>query len=213
MGSSFQEGLNRVKKGDKWVLIGKEGKLVTAFELDETGQEFNLTITLSGSLIPAKRLGMWGYINKAGKEIIPFRYDFASKFQKGYAVVRQDSLYGMINEKGEPAVPPVYKNICNWSDSPYPAHSQGRWGAINSSGEVMIPFAYDFIEGFSEGLSFACKDGKCGFINHADQTVIPFYFAKKGLQPIKFRGGLAHVKAGGEWSYIDQPGKVYQQKE
>lgn len=45
--------------------------------------------------------GKWGYINNAGKEIIPFIYDSATSFLNGYAVVSKNGDFILINTKGQ----------------------------------------------------------------------------------------------------------------
>ncbi len=41
----------------------------------------------SGLLFPISKLGMWGYINKAGEIVIEAQFKFALAFSEGLAVV------------------------------------------------------------------------------------------------------------------------------
>ena len=77
--------------------------------------------------------GIWGYVNKAGKIIVPPQYIFAEDFCGGLAVVCQ----------GKWTIDKKWDNKCNqgryWSE-------EMKWGAINSKGEEAIPCRFDEIK-------------------------------------------------------------------
>ena len=43
---------------------------------------------------------MSGFIYKAGQEFLPFLYDEADSFSKGFAEVKMDTLWGVIDKTG-----------------------------------------------------------------------------------------------------------------
>lgn len=54
--------------------------------------------------------GKWGYIDKDGTLVIPFRYDSAGQFTNGHACVTEDEHRKLIDTKG--SVSPAEKNEC-----------------------------------------------------------------------------------------------------
>ncbi len=52
--------------------------------------------------------GKFGYIDKAGKVVIPFLYDYAAPFSEGLAYVCQGDKFGYIDAAGNVVVPIVY---------------------------------------------------------------------------------------------------------
>ncbi len=149
---SFKEGKAIVRRGSRW------------FSVDEAGRERELgagadhanyqavgrycegmcrVSTLKLDFIElayhsdyADIAGTWGFVNEAGKEIIPPQYIYANDFEDGIAVVA----------KGKWTIDPKWDN----------KHTQGRywteqelWGAIDKAGNEVIPFIFDEIAFFS----------------------------------------------------------------
>jgi hypothetical protein len=56
----------------------------------------------------AKTEGKWGYINLAGKTVVPFRYDLAEPFQDGMGRIYINGLYGYLDVTGKLVIPPGY---------------------------------------------------------------------------------------------------------
>jgi WG repeat protein len=54
--------------------------------------------------------GKWGYIDKDGTLVIPYRYDFAGQFTNGHACVAEAEHWNLIDTKGNGI--PVEKNEC-----------------------------------------------------------------------------------------------------
>ena len=77
--------------------------------------------------------GKWGFIDKTGKEVIPFKYDTAGDFSEGLAMVAvrngrsRSTILGM-----------EYEYDC---------------GYIDQTGKVVIPLQYNYARDFSEGLA------------------------------------------------------------
>jgi hypothetical protein len=141
----------------------------------------------------------WGYINLRGEVVIPFRFERAYSFNEGLA--------------------PVFLN--------------GKAGYINSAGEIEIPLVYSSAGSFNKGAAKVTKDGKEFFINHKAEQMTNVsadmdwlnddYIAYKsgGLYGIKdlsgnilkkpfmtdffgYSEGLAAVKVGGKWGFMDE---------
>ena len=51
-------------------------------------------------LAVVKKNGKYGLINKYGKEIIPYKYDYIWSFDEGLAKVKDDNLCGFMDRHG-----------------------------------------------------------------------------------------------------------------
>jgi hypothetical protein len=66
----------------------------------------------NGSPVNADPDGKWGYIDKEGKTVIPFRFDLASQvFVDGLAMVKTEGHYGAIDSSGNFAIPPTWDKL------------------------------------------------------------------------------------------------------
>ena len=64
----------------------------------------NLGYCSEGLIAASKRVefnDMYGYIDKNGKEVIPFKYEEAYNFSEGLAAVRKNYKWGFINKRGK----------------------------------------------------------------------------------------------------------------
>ena len=57
-------------------------------------------MTYHEDVAAVKQNGKWGFIDKAGQEFLPFLYDEADSFSKGFAEVKMDTLWGVIDKTG-----------------------------------------------------------------------------------------------------------------
>ena len=59
---------------------------------------------------------MWGFIDKNGNVLIDFKYDFVSKFKKGFSKIKLNGKFGIINKEGKIVVPCKYGCISSFND-------------------------------------------------------------------------------------------------
>ena len=78
----------------------------------------------SEGLALARRGDSWGFIDRAGRTVIPFEYAYASSFSEGLAAVTVSR------------------------DRKVPG-----WGYINREGKVVIPTIFDYATPFDGGLA------------------------------------------------------------
>ena len=113
----------------------------------------------------------YGYINSAGKVVVPLEYDWAEDFgilAPGLARVKKDGKYGVVNTAGKVVIPLEYEqvghdlitgNISNvYTDKLIMVKNKGKWGYVNFSGEIVIPLDYDYAGMFKDGLAQVEKD-------------------------------------------------------
>jgi len=149
--------------------------------------------------------GKYGYIDKIGKEVIPFEYDGARQFSEGVAVVKKDGKYGFIDKTGKEVVPFVYSEIGHYfTEGLAWVEKDGKYGYMDTTGTIIIHLIYDSAGFFAEGLAAVSKDGKYGYIDKTGETVISFEYESAS----DFSEGLAQVIKNGEYGMIDKNGKI-----
>ena len=172
-----------------------------------------------GDLWPVEQHKKWGYIDKTGRVIIPYKYTYATNFSEGLAGVEtKGGKFGYIDKTGKFVIPPRFY----WGD-PF---SEGlavavirhfdqkgnitfnKFGYIDRSGKMVIQpqdvVSAKWLSNFSEGLTCLMQNDKYGFIDKAGRQVIPPRYDEAHL----FSEGLAAVVIEGKFGYIDRSGKM-----
>jgi hypothetical protein len=154
-----------------------------------------------------------GYINQAGKIVIPPSFSFfqnhGGEFHSGF--LKND--YWTIGEeffidaRGKAVFPKDrFGRIGRFSEGLVPARPYGvrLWGFMNSAGRFVIPpkIHADNVRSFREGLAAIEVDHKTGYINRSGRIVITPSFVDAG----PFGGGFARVVVEGPCLYKTNDG-------
>lgn len=128
----------------------------------------------SDELAYVKINNKFGFINKTGKTVIPYIYDWAQEFSEGLALVTINNKYGFIDKTGKIVIPCKYTSRFkyNFSDGLALVSERefGPYYFINKKGEIIVPpNKYRDMRPFYDGL--ACVDG--GYIDNEGNEVIP----------------------------------------
>ncbi len=121
----------------------------------------------------------YGYINTAGKIVIPAKYENAGEFNNGKARVKRDDEWYLIDKAGNEIpiqstfknryeeVGDFYEGLCRVStlkldlmDLAYYSDYHdiaGMWGYINEEGIEVIPPQYIYAMDFNDGIAIVCK--------------------------------------------------------
>ncbi len=150
----------------------------------------------------------WGCINYEGKLKIPFKYDRITDFYGGYALAGRDKEFFVLDKEGNEFKVDVakIKEIKHFSEGMGVIEVKGgNWGFVDSTGKIAIEPQYDGVGYFTAGLAWArLQNGKIGFLNKMGEWVIkPQFDAAKSFD---IESGLAMVKLGYQWGYIDTDG-------
>jgi len=216
----FRDGLATVRVGDeetgKWGFINGTGKEVVPPRYDSIGDWFDDEAGFHDGLAMVwigdretdwfQNAGKWGFIDKAGEEVVPVEYDKVGRFREGLVGVIKDGLLGFVDETGAVVIPltyvydnPWFSVVESYQMDFVPFFSEGlaaiwggdahngQYGYIDKEGNVVIPFAYDYAAPFSEGLAYVSeggalvfddptKDGKYGFIDKTGEVVVPLVY-------------------------------------
>jgi len=147
---------------------------------------------------------LYGFINRAGREIITPKFTMVGDFYEGLAMAKNaKNLCGYINNKGAYVIPPKFSYACDFYEGTARTKQNGKYGFINKAGTVIIKPTYDYVYDFHEGLAVVKKSGKYGYINKAGIVVIPLQFDGA----YDFFDGASCVKVQNKFGYIDKTGK------
>jgi len=153
-----------------------------------------------------------GFIDKTGKEIIPFIYDITSEFSEGVACVGKKGeigyKFGFIDKTGKEIIPCIYEGHSlgigtKFSEDLAQVKISGKYGFVDKTGKEIIPCVFDGVEDFSEGVAAVKMAGSWGFIDKTGKEFIPYVF---DIIYGGFSDGLANVKWNGQQGFVDKEG-------
>ena len=168
-----------------------------------------------GILIRAKKNGKYGFVDKTGKEVIPFVYNYAEPFSDGLARVTNNQWKdGFIDKTGKLVIPYSFEFNSSHND----CFSEGLAFNVKDMHHYFIDKSgkqvFDCGEGvvfspFSEGLVsvalYDLGDYTYGYMDKTGKLVIPYSY----LSANPFSEGLACVEnRNHNIVYIDKNGKV-----
>ena len=108
--------------------------------------------------------GKYGFVNKDGKEQIPFEYDEVEPFS-----VKASTVWDYYSDEAysSPATERVSVD----------AKKNGKWGLIDKANNILIPFEYDdHFRYAGKGLYHTSKNGRKGMIDEQNNVLIPFEY-------------------------------------
>ncbi len=188
-------------------------------------KQFEHVCKFSEGLAAVQLNGKTGFINTAGKVVIPCIYDFAwgdgdDGFKNGLAPVRLNGKSGFINTKGETVVPFVYDEIGYYPGDSYvlfdyddvtPVLRDGKWGLINTKGKLIIPcineYCCDDVWWDHVGGSVIARivvNNRTGLYSSDKGWIVPCIYDRID----GFSGGLATVWLNEKQGCINVYGKI-----
>jgi hypothetical protein len=149
-----------------------------------------------------------GFINWAGKLIVPCTYEFDEYYKYGYsdgrAAVSVDKKWGFLDTSGKLVISCAYSKPQKFVDS-IAIVNDGSYKIIDLSGKVLADLKqYDEVDDYGEGLFSVSKGKKRGYADKTGKVIIPLSFSSVNA----FSEGLAFVKKGDKMYFIDKKGKT-----
>jgi len=89
-----------------------------------------------------KRNGKYGFIDEAGKLVIPLKYDFAFPFVDGLACVELNDKCGFIDKTDKVVIPLKYDFLSVFNKDYALAVLDGKYGFIDKEDRVVVPIKY-----------------------------------------------------------------------
>lgn len=149
----------------------------------------------------------YGFINAAGEEVIPCRYDYVSNFSEGLAAAQpeEDGMRGYIDKTGEVVIPCAYYSADDFSEglAAVRLEKDGMYGYIDKTGVTVIPCQYSEAYSFSGGTAQVRKDGESYYIDKTgtripDEDEVYMTVADDGMQLVSRNDKVGLVDAAGE---------------
>lgn len=157
-----------------------------------------------GQLMSVSTNGKWGYINEAGKEVIPIIYDDVKEsIAKGRNLigVGQNEKYGFVDWNGNVKIPLEYDYVSRFYNGAFgtkvnydmvPVVKNAKMGFIDEKGNTVIPFEYEprynlefsipvlYRPVWFDGITDLKKDGKFGIVDSKGNSITGFKYDGKG---------------------------------
>ena len=203
---SFNGESTIASKGDKSVIINKEGKIVKEFESGYL-RDFS-----EGLAIYEKDENdelRYGYVDEKGNLIIPRKFysvrGIYGIFEDGFASVYKyaEGKFGVIDKSGKEVLPFKFESDILYSEELFLVYNNGKAGYYDTNGKCVIPCEYETATPFYEGLAAVEKGGLWGFIDKSGKMVINPVFDDVN----SFSDGLAVVKKNDKYGIVDKNGK------
>ena len=121
-GTPFSNGIAKVKRGNKWGCIDKEGREIVACEY------------------------FTPHLN--AKESIPCIYHNIHILDNKHIIVNKDYKYGLVDISGDIIIPVEYEDIKQFHEDLFWTKLNGKWGLMDISGTLIIPHKYTNVHGF-----------------------------------------------------------------
>ncbi len=211
----FCEDVVAVFKGDDVIYMDPKGKEL--FRTKSFGRFYDGLCSNREDVGPNKA-GKIGFIDKTGKVVIPFAYEYTGDFSDGMCwVTKEDGRIGFIDMTGELVVPCQY----GWPAERQPTDfheglcavivdEEHEWfGFIDKTGKRAFPGVYSGEANFSEGLAMVREilgddEWRSGYIDKTGKIVIEMDDDRWGGE---FHDGIAKVVAPNRTYFIDKTGK------
>jgi hypothetical protein len=162
----------------------------------------------------------YGYVDLQNKLVIPYQFDQALKFEKGFAAVAVGKKWGIVNAQGQYIVKPEYDLAGNFGKEMLaPILKDNKVAFVDTKGEIKIPFKYYWRKNlgaaldypvFSDGLlavlvpndSNKTSEYKLGFMNVRGELQVEAKYIKAS----GFNEGISSVIRDGKIFLIDTNG-------
>ena len=145
-------------------------------EYDFSDKEF------SNGYVVVEKDGKFGLMDKAGKMVLPYKFQALGKYSEGLLPAKKDSLFGFIDLTGNWVIKPAYKSaeafhhgLAAVSKGPF---LEEKWGFINRQGKIIIPLTIYANYSFNKPMEFwngvvACYVEKdvFGYINREGRVI------------------------------------------
>lgn len=161
------------------MLLSYSWKWLAVFSLLAIGLSGNLLAQQSSTkvLLPVKEHGRWGYINAAGKWIVPPNLDGAGFGKFGYALAQKGNKVGLLDSAGNTVIPISYQSLKPLNDSLTLYQEDKKWGIIHLRNQHKSPAEWDLLRPFQHTF-IALKEERYALINWDGSLILaPEYTA------------------------------------
>lgn len=116
-----------------------------------------------------------------------------------------ENKWGFMDTTGQIIIKPVYDDVSSFSEGYAAVNKNGKWGFIDRTGKVVIQPQFKSAWAFQEGLArIKPFDQPEQFIASSGKKIA----STEWVASADFSGGLAKVRVGSTYGYIDTTGKL-----
>jgi len=147
----------------------------------------------------------WGFIDRAGTEVIPCNFQDAQDFSQGLAAAKRKGRWGYINHSGDWEIKAKYKRVNPFSDGLAVVYTtKDKVLVIDLSGEIVFRADYQEISPFTDGVAIGRIQEAYFLIDRKGQRIIdePFEHISKpvdGQIRVRQRGLEGVLTTSGSW--------------
>ena len=146
-------GIARVKIGDKYRFINKQGQFITGLEFDNAGD-------FKSGVARVKVGDLWGLINDKGEYVVEPKYDYIGDMNCDRSGFIQEKKAGYLDKNGKVVINPIfdslsykYQNVGQFGDDGYAiVRVDDKFGVIDKNGKYIVEPTLDGI------LSYVVED-------------------------------------------------------
>ncbi len=160
----------------------------------------------ANGLVAVQKNGLWGAIDINGQIIVPFNFDFISRYYEGLAIAKTQGFWGVINELGETIIPFEYTHIDSCSEGLFGVTKNYCSGFHNRNNHLQVPLIYDKVKSFNKGLAPVCLQNLWGCINALNEIIVPCIYME--VECNFGEHSIIKVRNGNGYGYLDKLGKT-----
>lgn len=226
-------GLGLVQSGDHYGLVDQSGKIVLPVEFDTIYPQRNgwvqatknkteflynaqgeLLLQLPGALywyvpeedgvIRVKMKSGWGALNLKGEVVIPFEFASLGPCRNGWLSFYENGKWGWLDKQGRVAVSPQHLEVGVWSEKYWWSRNENGYTLHDYDCKVLHQGWLKILEPANDMAAVKTPDG-WKYIDENFNTLLqlPPLYEWVGY----FHEGLAAVKQGDAWGFIDASGR------
>ena len=159
-GYNFQENIAVINRTGVYELMDTKGnpyKELTDIEVVKFPKE---------GLLGVRKDKKWGFIDKTGKQVVPFLYEDCDSYVGNYAKIKQDDKWGIIDKTGKVIIAPKYDNIVPNEEGIFIYYQDSYYGIIDKNGKIISSPNYYPLTPFYKGVAIG-KEKKSFVIIHS----------------------------------------------
>ncbi len=177
---------------NRWTAVNWDGNILFPPAYDD----ISLYAYQPDGLLTVRRDGLWGCVDRQGREVIPCAYEEVSQIHDGVILAgSKDEGYLIFDAQGnQTGRIPAGRTVSTSTDGGlirYQDSETGLYGCLNPDGSVAIPAAWASLASFHEGRARVMDPNthRYGFIDTAGRVAVPATYGEAD----SFSGGLCVV--------------------
>jgi hypothetical protein len=206
------------QKSDDAIVVtkGKKYGLISARGIELVAPQYDFMLDMKDGTYRTELKGLYGYLDKTGKEIVPAKFKKADKWQDGYVhVVKFSTEQGYYNVSGAESVPLTFiDTILGIREDIMLFKNKGIYGFYNIAKTKLCKKPYQEAYFYHNGLAPVKDKNKWGFINADDDVAIPLQYDavrnyEEGMAAVN-KGATVNsfgMMQGGKWGFANAAGK------